>query len=74
MGKNPYFIGKVGDLVVSAESSYVPTYYNDADSEREYAISADGSTGKYTFAGTNTQGYTNAMDNNRIGNIGAIGI
>ena len=74
MGKNPYFIGKIGDLVTDAESSYIPAYYNDADSEHEYAISVEDSSGEYTFAGINAQGYTNAMDNNRIGNIGSIGI
>ena len=75
MGKNPYFIGKIGDLVTNAESSYVPAYYNSADSERECVISslsADDFSGKFTIAGINRQGYTNSMDNNRIGNIGSI--
>lgn len=75
MGKNPYFIGKIGDLVTSCESSYVPAYYNGTDSERECLISSlssDSFSGKFTIAGINRQGYTNSMDNNRIGNVGAI--
>ena len=72
MGKNPYFIGKIRDLVTSADTSYVPAYYNSPDSERECVICDENSSGKFTIAGINRQGYTNSMDNNRIGNIGSI--
>ena len=72
MGKNPYFIGKIGQLATATESSYISAYYNNDNSESECVISAENSTGKYTITGINRQGYTNSMDNNHIGNIGAI--
>ena len=74
MGKNPYFIGKVSQLVDYTPESgqWLPVYYNNADSERECVISSSDITGKYTITGINRQGYTNASDNNRIYNIDSI--
>lgn len=72
MGKNPYFIGKLGQLVKADTSSFVEAYYNTTDSERECAINTESETGKYTIVGINRQGYTNSMDNNRIDNINQI--
>lgn len=41
MGKNPYFIGKIGQLAMATETSCVSAYYNSADSERECVINTE---------------------------------
>lgn len=53
MGKNPYFIGKISDLVTSTDTSYVQAYYNSSDSEHECLIYDENSSGKFTIAGIN---------------------